>query len=111
MGNRLRLGVPAGLVLTHRSLRCLIDDVSMTGVRIRVDEALDNGRTVMLQFHQLRLYGSVRWYRAGECGIRFDRALPREDVEGFLWIVRNPQAYARICKESGANDWAVGLGS
>ena len=108
--NRLRLGVPAGLVLTHRTMRCLIDDISATGMRIRVEASLVPGRTAMLCFHQLRLYGTVMWWRGGNCGIRFDRKLPQEDMEGFLWIVRHPKAYAQVCRESGANDWSLGRG-
>lgn len=46
--NRLRLGVPAGLVLTHKSRRCLIDDVSSTGARLRVEEPIAPGRGAML---------------------------------------------------------------
>lgn len=108
--NRLRLGVPAGLLLTHRTHRCLIDDISSTGARVRVSEAIDSGRTAILQFHLLKVYGTVMWWREGECGIRFDRRLEQEDMEGFLWIVRNPDAYERICRESGGHDWSIGLG-
>nr|WP_074428304.1 PilZ domain-containing protein [Tsuneonella dongtanensis] len=108
--NRLRLGVPAGLLLTHRTHRCLIDDISSTGARIRVEQEIAVGRTAMLQFHRLRLYGSVIWYGDGECGIRFDRKMEAEDIEGFLWIVQNPEAYERLCRESGGHDWAMGLG-
>jgi PilZ domain len=110
MGNRLRLGVPAGLVLTHQTRRCLIDDISATGMRIRVTEPLAKGRSAILCFHQLRLYCTVIWYRGGECGMRFDKRLPQEDMEGFLWITRNPKAYRRICQESGAHDWSAGIG-
>lgn len=103
--------MPAGLTLTHRTRRCLIDDISATGVRLRVDEPVKRGQVAMLQFHQLRLFGTVMWCRNGTCGLHFDRKLPQEDMEGFLWIVQNPKAYARICRESGANDWAQGLGA
>ena len=109
--NRLRLGVPAGLMLTHRTRRCLIDDISATGARIRVEDRLVPGRTAMLCFHELRLYGTIMWCHAGEAGMRFDRKLPQEDMEGFLWIVSNPKTYARLCRESGANDWSMGLGN
>ena len=109
-GNRLRLGVPAGLVLTHKTRRCLIDNLSSTGARIRVEEPLAKGRTGMLCFHELRLYGTVMWCRNGECGMRFDKKLPQEDMEGFLWIVQHPKAYRRLCQESGAHDWSMGMG-
>ncbi len=73
-GNRLRLGVPAGLVLTHKTRRCLIDNISASGARIRIEEPLARGRTAMLCFHELRLYGTVMWSRSGECGVRFEQA-------------------------------------
>ena len=110
IGNRLRLGVPAGLVLTHQTRRCLIDDISATGMRLRVTEPLAKGRSAILCFHQLRLYCTVIWYRSGECGMRFDKRMPQEDMEGFLWITRNLKAYRRICQESGAHDWSAGIG-
>ena len=109
-GNRLRLGVPAGLVMTHSTCRCVIEDVSATGARIQVEEPLAEGRMAMLQFHELRLYGTVIWSRAGKCGIRFERRLTQEDMEGFLWIVQHPKGYARLCQESGVRDWSMGIG-
>lgn len=110
-GNRLRLGVPAGLVMTYRTRRCLLDDISSTGARIRVEEPLVRGRIVMLQFHELRLCCSVIWCRNGECGLRFDKKLAQEDMKGFLWILQHPKAYRRICQESGVRDWSAGIGS
>ena len=86
-------------------------DVSVQGARLIVDQPVQIGRIAMLQFHQLRLYGTVVWCRAGECGLAFDAAVQQEDMEGFLWIVRNPKAYARYCSDSGGRDWSMGLGA
>ena len=109
-GNRLRLGLPAKLVLPHETRECLLDNVSASGARVRLDAPLDKGRTVMLGFHELRVYGTVSWCRNGECGIRFDSKIEQEDMEGFLWITRNPEEYQRICRESGIHDWSIGIG-
>lgn len=109
-GNRLRLGVPAGFVMTHETRRCLLDDISPSGARIRMDKPIEPGRTGIICFHQLRLFCTVVWRRNGECGLRFDKKLPQEDMEGFLWIVQHPKAYKRLCEESGGHDWAQGLG-
>ena len=110
LGNRLRLGVPAGLVLSYGTHRCRIVDVSSNGAKLLVDKPVQTGRTAMLQFHELRLFGTLVWCRAGECGFAFDTALAQEDMEGFLWIVQNPSAYARYCGTSGGRDWSIGLG-
>jgi hypothetical protein len=110
IGNRLRLGVPAGFVMTHETRRCLLDDISPDGARLRMDKPLELGRAGIICFHRLRLFCSVVWRRNGECGVRFDSKVPVEDMEGFLWIVRNPKAYKRLCEESLANDWSQGIG-
>ena len=34
-----------------------------------------------------------------------------EDMEGFLWISQNPEEYAKVCAESGGQDWARGRGA
>lgn len=109
-GNRLKLGVPAGFVMTHETRRCLLDDISAKGARIRMDKPLEPGRTGYICFHRLRLFCTVKWSRNGECGVRFDSIVPQEDMEGFLWIVRNPKSYRRLCEETGAHDWSQGIG-
>lgn len=110
LGNRLKLGYSATVVLPHETRKCLLDDVSTRGARIRIEPMLEKGRTAKLCFHELRIFATVAWARNGECGLRFDRPLPQEDMEGFLWITLHPTDYERICRESGAQDWATGLG-
>ncbi|WP_296678999.1 PilZ domain-containing protein [Novosphingobium sp.] len=108
--NRLRLSVPAALVLTHGTQACLIDDISCTGVRLRSERALQVGQTAMLSFHELRLFAAVRWTHGGECGLRFDRPLDLEDMQGMLWITENRALYQRMCEAGHAMDWAEGIG-
>ncbi|MEQ1640338.1 MAG: PilZ domain-containing protein [Novosphingobium sp.] len=107
--NRLRLGVPASLVLTHETRSCLIDDISSTGARLRIKRPLAGRQAAELVFHELRLFASVMWLRDGECGISFDRALGPEDMQGMLWITENRELYERICQTGHAMDWAEGL--
>ena len=108
--NRLRLAVPASLVLTHQTCPCLIDDISSTGARLRIAQPWAERRTLILVFHELRLFATVMWSRDGECGLRFDEPLEREDMEGMLWIRENRAVYDRICQTGRAMDWSMGLG-
>ena len=108
--NRLRLGVPATLVLTHGPQSCLIDDISCTGARLRSERALNAGQTAVLSFHELRLFGAVRWSEALHCGLHFDRPLDLEDMQGMLWITKNRALYDRMCEAGHAMDWADGIG-
>jgi hypothetical protein len=108
--NRLRLGVPAQLVLTHETRKCLIDDISATGARLRIFQPLAERQSAQLSFHELKLFGTVMWLRGRECGLRFDQPLDPEDMQGMLWIKQNREVYDRICQTGHAMDWADGVG-
>lgn len=107
--NRLRLGVPASLVLPHGAQACLIDDISCTGARLRIDRPLAARQSAELVFHELRLFAAVRWVRGNECGLEFDHPLDAEDMQGMLWITQHRDVYDRICQTGHAMDWAEGL--
>lgn len=108
--NRLHLGVPATLVLTHESRKCLIDDISSTGARLRIDHPLAERQSLILSFHELKLFSTVMWVRGRECGLRFDQPLELEDMQGMLWIKENRALYDRICQTGHAMDWTDGIG-
>ena len=108
-GNRLRLGASASLVLTHGTCPCLLDDISLTGARLRLDRLPIAGTTAILVFHELRIYISVVWSEAGECGVRFEKPLDLEDMQGMLWITQNRAAYERLCLKSRTEDWSSRL--
>lgn len=102
--------MPASLVLTHGTLDCLIDDISCTGARLRFKGALAGGQTAQLVFHELRLFGLIRWAAGGDCGLEFDRPLDPEDMQGMLWITQNRALYDRLRETGHARDWADGIG-
>ncbi len=108
--NRVRLGVPASLVLTHGTHPCLIDDISCTGSRLRTERTLPVGVTAVLAFHQLRLMGVVRWMHSGQCGLQFERPLEIDDMQGMVWITENRDLYNRLCETGHASDWVGGIG-
>jgi len=108
--NRLRLGLPASLILTHERIPCTLENISSTGACVRVGRPLAKDSTVVLCFHLLRIYAVVIWSRAGLCGLRFECPVEREDMRGFLWIVQNPEEYQRICREELFEDVATGFG-
>ena len=106
--NRLRLGVPAQLQLTHEVRSCLLDDISKSGARLRITQPLAPHQTAVLSFHELKLYATVMWCKGAECGIRFEQPIELEDMQGMLWITENRELYERICNEAHALAWAEG---
>jgi hypothetical protein len=107
--NRLRLGAAASLELTSGTRPCLLDDISATGARMRLERPPAIDTIAMLRFHDLQLYGTVVWSHGLDCGFRFDRPLDPEDMRGMLWIVQNREAYERICRDSHAQEWSRGI--
>lgn len=97
-------------MLTHETCDCLIDDISATGARLRIERQLTPQQPAILSFHELKVMATVMWQRAGEAGLRFDRRLDPEDMQGMLWIKQNRALYDRICREGHAQDWADGRG-
>ena len=64
----------------------------------------------MLCFHLLRSYAQVWWSRDTLFGLRFDKSLEFEDLQGFLWITQNREEYERICREELFKDASTGFG-
>ncbi len=106
--NRLRLGAPVQLQLTHETRSCLLDDISSSGARLRITQPLAPRQTAVLIFHELKLYSTVMWCKGGSCGLKFDQPLDLEDMQGMLWITENRELYARICNEAHALAWSEG---
>ena len=107
--NRLRLNAAATLELTHQRCTCLLDDISSTGARLRIDPAPVSGTVAVLRFHELKIYAQVIWAKHGEVGLRFEQPLALEDMQGMLWITENRELYDRICGAGHAPDWAKGI--
>lgn len=94
--NRLRLGVPATLELTHDKRSCLIDDIPVSGARLRIDRPLATDQALILSFHELKVFATTIWVRGNQCGLRFDQRLDPEDMQGMLWIKENRAPYDRM---------------
>jgi hypothetical protein len=108
--NRLRLGLPASLVLTHERRSCVLENISAAGACVRCEEPVPKGTTTVLCFHLLRAYAIAIWSRENLCGLRFDKLLELEDMQGFLWITQNREEYERICREELLKDSSTGFG-
>lgn len=79
---------PVVLNLGDRTLQAQILNISGGGARLRLAEAPERGARLRLDLQGPPLGAEVRWVRAGQAGLRFDRTLtPRE-----IGLVRKAQA-------------------
>jgi PilZ domain len=106
---RLQLGVPGSLVMAHGTIRCLIDDISASGAKIRCEAPLGAGALAELRFEERRGFCTIAWARGGRAGLRFDQRLTLEDIEYFRWIAANPQDWAQASQSAAAREWSSGI--
>lgn len=79
--SRVRLFVPADVVLLQGQERCLLDDLSQHGARITVRGHLPRpGSGVVLQVQALDAFGTVIWAMGQRFGLQFDEVLPLPSV-------------------------------
>lgn len=108
--NRLRLGVPAVLVLPHEQRQCVIDDVSVSGARVRSDGPIRSDLSAELRFDRHRLFCTVSWSRGNQAGLRFADQLDQGDMQRLLWIVDNREQWELQRLTIGARSWTAGGG-
>jgi hypothetical protein len=71
---------PVSVVLGDTRMQARIVNVSAGGARLRVQNAPEPGQVVTLEFGNHRLAATVRWTRAGMCGIRLLTPLNKPEL-------------------------------
>ncbi|WP_416172381.1 PilZ domain-containing protein [Allopontixanthobacter sp.] len=108
---RLRVSIPARLILRGGSCACALESISQTGARVVCKTAVDIGATGVLQCMELDILCSVVRVEGGYIGLQFD-----EDVDAqALQKIRQQHDIlinTRICNNRlHAKRWATGVDS
>jgi len=106
--NRLSLGVRGELELTRGTYPCVVDDISRTGARISLEPPPPRGAPAVLRVAGNSVFATVIWTRPDRCALRFDRPVPPEEMQRFLWISQNPEQYERDRLSVAARAWTSG---
>ena len=78
---RVRLALPAKVILVTGHEHCQLDDLSETGARITLGrEAPPAGHSAVLMVDGIEAFGAVVWRRGGQFGLCFDQPMPKSDV-------------------------------
>ncbi len=60
-------------------------DISQGGVKVETDCPFEEGDEVVLTLDRFRpIYGAVRWYEDGLCGIAFNQVIPFQELIGWI---------------------------
>jgi hypothetical protein len=105
--NRLKLGLPAVLMLAHGRVACILEDISASGARVRTDGTISQGQSAELQFDRHRMFATVSWTRGGVAGLRFADQLDTSEMKRLLWIVENREQWESQRAVNGARAWAA----
>lgn len=105
---RLRLHVPAELVLVDGQTSCLLDDISRTGASLTVPRPVFRGADGLLRCGGLELFGAIVWTRHGRCGLAFDEPLPQSVVLALRTIEETLHGAEIEARRRAARDWVGG---
>ncbi|MDE8652371.1 PilZ domain-containing protein [Novosphingobium album (ex Liu et al. 2023)] len=73
--SRLRVRLPAKLVLLHGESKAILEDLSFEGARLRIGAPVRIGEDALLLWKDFEAFGRVIWQNGARCGLRFDARL------------------------------------
>jgi hypothetical protein len=106
--SRLRLNLPARLILLDRTASCVIDNISQTGARLALESPPAPGEFGRLQCANIDRFFDTSWNTDHRIGVTFDEALPMETLRSLRdYSDRFPHHKHRELKAQ-ARDWVAG---
>ncbi len=105
---RVRLGIPAKLLLLGRNARCLLDNLSCHGALLTMDEPPRSGDSAVLQCEELEAFCAVTRVEGRTCAVQFLPALDQQNVSGMRSVADHYAEHMREEIEDHARNWVVG---
>lgn len=106
---RVRLHIPARLILLTGVEQCMLEDLSVTGAALIPQAALPLvGASGILQCEGLEVFGVVRWARYGRCGLMFEERLPMTNVIAMRHLADAYEQNERDRFRQSARAWVQG---
>lgn len=106
---RVRLHIPARLILLTGVEQCMLEDLSVTGAALIPQDALPPvGASGILQCEGLEVFGMIRWARYGRCGFMFEERLPTANVIAMRHLADAYEQNERDRFRQSARAWVQG---
>ncbi|MDJ0642991.1 MAG: PilZ domain-containing protein [Erythrobacter sp.] len=107
---RLRLSLPAKLVTIYETRRCIILNLSQTGVQLGLERPLRQGDAAFLQCADIEQFGTVVRSDPGSNALEFDVPLTHGQVLEIREFADNFDELERSGFRRIARDWITGGG-
>lgn len=106
---RVRLHIPARLILLSGVQHCILEDLSVTGAAVIPQESLaPAGCSAILQCEGIEAFGNIQWARYGRCGVMFDEQLPLASVIALRRVADAYEDNERERFRESARTWVQG---
>ncbi|WP_298288361.1 PilZ domain-containing protein [Novosphingobium sp.] len=106
---RVRLHLPARLVLLSGTQQCILEDLSVTGAAIIPQGPLPApGASAILMCEHIEGFGMIRWARHGRCGLMFDEKMPLPNVIALRHVADSYEVTERERNLERARAWVQG---
>ncbi len=108
---RVRLHIPARLILLTGVQHCILEDLSVSGAALIPQESLPVvGTSAILQCEGIEAFGNIQWSRYGRCGVRFDEPLSLANVISLRHVADGYEDNERERFRDSARAWVQGSG-
>lgn len=105
----MRLHLPARLTLLTGVVRCILEDLSVSGAALILPEQPPSiGASGILQCEMIEAFGTIRWVRYGRCGLMFDEHLPLSSVVALRHVADSHDDAERERMREGVRAWVEG---
>lgn len=106
---RVRLRIPARLILLTGIQSCILEDLSVAGAALIPQDALPPiGTSGILQCQKVEAFGEVVWSRSGRCAVKFDERLPLAQVVALRHFADSFEETERAEFRERARIWVQG---
>jgi len=107
--SRVRLGIPAKIILLSGTFPCRVDNMSQTGARIAIGAPPpQRGVDAVLLLDRLELFGAVRWSHSQRFGIEFDQLQPLARVLALRDLADHYAAHEKAQERRMASEFIQG---
>ncbi|RYD60457.1 MAG: PilZ domain-containing protein [Verrucomicrobiaceae bacterium] len=73
--SRLKARLAARVIAVSGSQRAVMNDLSLTGARLSLNEPIKSGQCVVIQWGNFEAFGDVVWSEGNQIGVQFDATI------------------------------------
>lgn len=106
--SRVRLRLPAKVMLLGGTSACTLESLSACGARIVSDKDLEEGSAGVLECDGVKAFFTVAWAQDHRFGLEFDKHQPDQLLRDLRWHSDHFDLAEELQRETFAREWVEG---